>query len=71
MQLPDVNKSTMSNYLKLFDQKLGTTPEDHYNGIFPKYISHSHKDEETFVHGRVSAEMYKRCVYKVGLKFDE
>ena len=70
VQLPDVTESTISDYLKLFDQKLGSKPQDMYYGNFLKSIRHSHKGEETFIQGRVSTEMIKRCVYKVDVKLD-
>ncbi|KAK2162530.1 hypothetical protein LSH36_97g07062 [Paralvinella palmiformis] len=69
-RLPDVTESIISDYLKRFHQKLGTKPQDMYHGDSLESIRHSHKGNEIFIRGHVSAEMKKPCLYEVDIKLD-
>ena len=70
MQIPEVTSSKLRAFLDLFDQDLDDKPENLYNGQFLLSVRFSNVDESTFVVGRVAAEMKKRVVYKVDIKFD-
>ena len=58
------------DYLAIFDQKLGKKPQDMYYGKFLKSVRHSQDGGYIFIEGHVSAEMIKRCTYKVDVKLD-
>ena len=60
----------IADYLAIFDQKLGKKPQDMYYGNFLKSVRHSQDGGYIFVQGCVSAEMIKRCTYKVDVKLD-
>ena len=70
MQLPDVTITQIEAYLELFDQQLGNKVKDMYNQQFLRSIRYSN-DDDTFIVGRVCAEMRKTLIYRADVKLDK
>jgi len=63
--MPTVTEDHVKAYLDLFGQDLHKKSEDTYESIFLRSARRVVAKDAAFVCGRVSAEMQKKCVYKV------
>lgn len=61
----------ISDYMKLFEAELGDKAKDMYQGKFLQSIRHTKQDENTYITGRISAEMLKKRIYQVDVKLDD
>ncbi len=57
--------------MDLHDQGLKDNSKAMYEAKFLRSIRHANSGGSVFVCGRVSAEMYKKCVYRVDIKLDQ
>ena len=69
-QLPDLTEGKVVTYLELFSQDLRQKSKNMYEGQFLRSIRIGQHDEDTYIIGRVSAEMSKKAVYKTDVKLD-
>jgi len=57
-------------YLDLHDQQLQKKISDLYYGKFIRHVRYSCCDAKTYISSRISAEMFKNCVYNVDISLD-
>ena len=60
----------VESYLQLYAQTLQDKCKEMYRGKYLKSFRMAVQDSDTFIQGRVSAEMIKKCVYKVDIRLD-
>ena len=70
-QLPDLTEGIVVTYLELFSQDLQQKSKNMYEGQFFRSIRIGQHGEDTYIIGRVSAEMSKKAVYKTDVKLDK
>ncbi|KAK2139687.1 hypothetical protein LSH36_1655g00009, partial [Paralvinella palmiformis] len=68
--LPSVIEESITAYIQLFDADMSSKPEDMYRSSFLRSIRNAKYGADTFVCGRVCAEMRKSTVYTVDIKLD-
>ena len=70
-KLPPLSANDVTTYLNLFDQELTSKSKAMYQGKFLQSIRSATDGSDTYIRGRVSAEMIKKCVYTVDVKLDK
>ena len=68
--MPTVTVEQITTYMELFEQDLRKKSKGMYKGKFLRSIRLATDRNCSFVCGRVSAEMYKKVVYKVDVRID-
>ena len=70
-RLPDLTEDKVKTYLALFDQELRENAKSMYYDQFLQSIRAGYEDDDTYIVGRVSAEMSKKALYTVHIKLDK
>ena len=63
-----MTEESITAYMQLFDADMSSKPEDMYRSRFLRSIRNAKYGADTFVCGRVCAEMRKSTVYTVNIK---
>jgi len=71
LQMPRVTDAMIKDYLSVHEQDLRQKIPDLYYGKFLRSVRSTTVDTKTYICSRVSAEMFKNCVYTVDVCLDE
>ena len=66
-----MTEDIIKQYLDLHDQDLQQKISDLYHAKFIRSIRSSHANDKTYISSRVSAEMFKNCIYSVDISLDD
>ncbi|KAK2163557.1 hypothetical protein LSH36_77g01071 [Paralvinella palmiformis] len=68
--MPTVTEERVKIYMELYGQDLKENSKAMYNANFLRSIRLASQKENIYICGRVSAEMYKKCIYNVDIQLD-
>ena len=68
--MPTVTEEQVKIYMDLYGQDLKENSKAMYKAKFLRSIRLASQKENVYICGRVSAEMYKKCIYNVDIQLD-